>query len=672
MAENKNKKHRNTPPAKKNIAPVKKDQQQTGVKKTTAKKSYIHIFTACLIAICGMLLYSNTARHSYVLDDFSVIADNRITKGGSDSVTTIFKTGYRDGNFTAQDKLYRPFTKAMFAVEYEQSGGKPGLMHVINIISYGLLCGFVFLLLMRLLPGQYYLVLITSLLFTFHPIHTEVVANIKSRDEIMALFFLALSLWFAKSYADSLKVKWIIPTALFYFLALLTKESAITYVALLPLTLYFFSKIPLKKNGLITFCMVMITGIYLYIHQSVIGSIGLSSIPVPDNSLMESKSFLVQRMTAIEILGHYLRLLVFPHPLSSDYSFKTIPLVTSAGNIGFLLALILHAGALVYAIINLKKKTIASYAILFYLITISIVSNIFLLIGTNMAERLVFIPSLGFCLLVAFLLVKLLKLEKINPENIPAVFTKKAVLWVVLLPLLVLAGIKTHNRNKDWRTISTLFNHDLKTVPNSVHMLYYHAGMITNADSLSIQTDEQRMKTLKLAEKEMLKAVELYEPFLDGHALLGKIYQRLGDYDNGIKHYKRFLQQNDKNPVVYNNYGTCFGFKGDLKNAEINFQKAVDISPICYGDALCNLGAIYIFYGQQYMAENKPAEATQAFKKSIDFLNQTIACDAQNSQAYQYMGACYNALGDTANGSMYTKKGVEMAEMKRQRLLKSK
>jgi protein O-mannosyl-transferase len=312
-----------------------------------------------------------------------------------------------------------------------------------------------------------------------------------------------------------------------------------------------------------------------------------------------------------------------------------------------------------------------SYAIWFYLITISVVSNVFMLIGTNMAERLLFMPSLGFCILIAFLLVKVLKADKFKPENISQILTQKAALWLVLVPVLILFSIKTYSRNKDWKNVSTLFNKDLQTVPNSVHMLYYHAGMITNGDSLSLKTDEQRLKTLQLAEKELNKAIDIYEPFLDAHAQLGKVYLKLTNYDKAIVHFKRFLEMNDVNPVVYNNYGTCLGFKGDLKGAETNFKKAIEISPVCYGDALCNLGSTYIFYASDAQRTNNIAEATKYYNMSIDMFKKTIDCDANNINAHLYMGMSYQALGDTTQARTYKIKGEEL-QAKKNNTLKGK
>lgn len=695
-----------TPPPKKNIPSQK---GPVAVKKKEMKiptsNKRLHYITALIIAGLAMLLYANTFHHDFVLDDFSVISENRITTGGTDSVVSIFKSGYREGNFTVEDNLYRPFTKAMFAVEYAASGGQPGPLHVINVLLYGLLCGFIFLSLLKFFPGQYYLALITAVLFTFHPLHTEVVANIKSRDEIMALFFLIASLRFAKLYVDTNKFMFVGLTGLFYFLGLLTKESAITYMALLPISLYFMTKLSWSKIGIVTVSMLVITLLYLFIHKTVIGGIGLpqETIPLADNSInVKGTSQLQKSMTAIFILGLYLKLMIFPHPLSCDYSFDTIPFVKDFGHAGFLLALVIHLGLLGYAIWGFKKKSIASYAIFLYFITISIVSNVFpqTLIGTNMAERLVFMPSLGFCLLIAFLMVKLLKAEKLAPSNFSEIFSRKAAVWLILLPLMVVASVKTVTRNKDWKNVSTLFNADIKTVPNSVHMLLYHAGMITNTDSLAIKTPEKRLETLKFAEKELLQTIKLLEEFPNAHSLLGRVYKEIGQYyvekqegtlaleyyNKAIFEYKKTLSFNDKDPTTFNNYATCYFSIGRYDSAEVYFKKAIQITPICYADGLANLGSVYGTYGNiarntanaellkgnVELGQQKMAEANNFFNMAIDMFNQTLLCDKENIPANQFLAMTYINLGDTVKARPYTDRYNQLMQEKQNRLNKMK
>jgi Tfp pilus assembly protein PilF len=687
---------KNTTPPKKNITPPKTTTVVKPTQMPANGSKRVNIITALLIAFCGILIYSNTINHSFVLDDFSVIAENKITRGGTDSLGAIFHSGYREGNYSVEDNLYRPLTKAMFAIEYDQMGGQkyfakpdstPKLSHWINILLYGGLCAFIFLSLLNFFPKNYYLALVTTLLFTFHPLHTEVVANIKSRDEILTLFFLIASLRCAKNYADTDKLFWIPVTGIFYFLALLTKESAITYLALLPVSMYFLTKQPWKKIAITTGAMLAITLLYLYIHKSVIGGIGLpqASIPLADNSINVPGSTQLQRsMTAIHILGMYLKLMFIPHPLSCDYSFNTIPFVKTPAHAGFLLSFIIHTALLVLAIRGFKKKSVISYGILFYFITISIVSNVFpkTLIGTNMAERLVFMPSLGFCLVIGYLVSILLKTENWMPSSFSQVIQKKAILWLFLLPVLGVFTIKTYTRNKDWKNVSTLFNADIKTVPNSVHMLLYHAGMMTNVDSLAIKTPEARLKTLMEAEKDLVKAVNMLDEFPNVHSNLGRIYKEVAEYyiaggngteaanfyNKAIVQYKRTIELNAKDPTTFNNYATCYFALGKYDSAEVYFKKAIEITPICYDDALANLGSVYGMYGVALKSQGKMEESVKMFYLSIEMFNKALECNKENIQAYQFIGVTYTNLGDTIKAKPYIQKYQEMLQQKNQRL----
>jgi tetratricopeptide (TPR) repeat protein len=694
-----------SPPQKKHIPPANKSTAQS-MQIKPAQNRRLDWITAIFIAICGIILYVNTSGHSFVLDDFSVIAENKMTVGGIDSVGAIFKKGYRAGNYTTEDNLYRPLTKAMFAVEYDLSGGEeyfkqndgqPTMMHWINILLYGFLCGFIFLSLRKFFPGHYYLALITTLLFAFHPLHTEVVANIKSRDEILNLLFLIASLRSAWSYFQTNKFSFVIGAAVFYMLALLTKESAITYMALLPVSLYFFSKqTNWQKIGIVTLCMAVITGLYLALHLSVIGRLGLpqATIPTADNSLnVDGATGFQKKMTAIYCLGWYLKLMILPHPLSCDYSFNTIPLVKDAGHGGFVVALLIHVGLLAYAIWGFKKKKILSYAIFFYFITISIVSNLFTLIGTNLAERLVFMPSLAFCLGIAFLVSKLFKLDQHNPLKIGEVFVKKPLVWFLLIPVMLIGAVKIVDRNMDWKNVSTLFNKDIKTVPNSVHMLWYHANMITNEDSLILQPLPERLKTLRLAEKELLRADSILWKFPNVQNSLGKVYKSMAEiykengkvqdainlYQRGLFHYKRNLLMNDADPTTYNNLATCYFSIGVydpsgayFDSARVNFTTAIQKSPLCYADGLANLGSVYGMMGAAAQQKKQYDLSVQYFNKAIEQFNKTLECDPNNIQAYQFLGVTYNNLGDTARGRPYTQKYLELLKRKNDRLMKIK
>jgi Tfp pilus assembly protein PilF len=629
---------------KKQESSVPKNPTENGTNGSPKSKRFIYSI-AFAIALLGGLLYSNTSEHNYNLDDFSVIVDNEFTVKGSEAVGDIFTHGYRTGmNF--EDNLYRPLSKAMFAVEYEKSGGKPELSHKVNIVIYGLLCGFIFLLLNRFFPNYFYVSLLATLLFAFHPIHTEVVANIKSRDEMLAMFFMLIGLWFAKSYADSPKKRWMLLTAFSFFLALLSKESAITFLGLMPVTLYFFSSAGIERLAKITGLAAVVAVIYLYIHHSVTGGLGLSSINIADNSIMATTDFMPQRMTAIEILGRYIYLFCYPHPLSCDYSFNTIPLVTSVANPRFLLAFVIHAAGLYFAWRGLKKKEAYSYGILFYLITISIVSNVFMLIGTNMAERLIFLPSLGFCIVVAYLVTRVTRSLEHIPEKVSELFGQRPLNWLIILPILLFFGAKTTDRNKDWKNVKILFDKDVKTVPNSAHMLYYHANMMTNHDTLQTKSEEEKKKIYNVAEKELRSAIKILDLFPEAHSTLAKILQYKGQYREAIKHYEKRLTMNNMDATIYNNLGTCYGFMNITDSAEMNFKIAIEKSTDCYADALVNMATAYINRGAVSLQQNQREQAVKHYQTAINYANQTIQCKWDTPLAYKYLGMAYEALGE--------------------------
>jgi len=153
-----------------------------------------------LIFAFAFLLYANTLTHDYTQDDAIVIYDNMFTTKGFSGIPGILKYDTFFGFFKVEgkDKLvaggrYRPLTLVMFAVEYAIFGKSPFIGHLGNVLLYGLLGIVLYLLLLKLfraredIPLAALLALVTTLLFIAHPIHTEVVANIKGRDEIMTL-----------------------------------------------------------------------------------------------------------------------------------------------------------------------------------------------------------------------------------------------------------------------------------------------------------------------------------------------------------------------------------------------------------------------------------------------------------------------------------------------------
>ncbi|MCC7302447.1 MAG: tetratricopeptide repeat protein [Bacteroidia bacterium] len=621
-----------------------------------------------ILAAAAFLLYFNTRNHLYVLDDFSVIKENTMTKKAADdlggTLKEIFSNDYRaqfDGD--SQSYLYRPLSKALFAIEWNLSPDNPSIHHWVNILCYMLTGFLLFYVLFKVMRTNVVIPFAITLLYLAHPIHTEVVANIKSRDEMLSLIFALLSLLAFARWIDTQKMQQLIFGGAAYFLSMLSKESSITYVAAIPLTLWFFSGTNMKKILTVGGALAAFTVIYLLIHRSVIGDIGVDNIPVVDNSLMATTNWGEQKATAIWIMGKYLLLLLFPHPLSCDYSFNTIPIVGGA-NSGVIFSLLLHIGMVVYAVMKIKERDVFAWCILFYFITMSLASNILYLIGTNLAERLVYVPSLAFTAAVILILARLFKT---NPDSsygsFGAMFRQNKNLLLVTGGIALVYGFKTVDRNKDWTTVTTLFDQDIQTVPNSAHMLYYHANMTTNKDSLALKTPQEKKMIQEEALRKLSKAIEIWEQFPDAHNQVGKIWFDFKDYQKAAASYKRAVELNGTNATYQNNYGTCLFSMGQYAEAEKFFKRAIELNKV-YNDALCNLGSVYGTYGEAAMKAGKQQEAADYFNKAIYYFQETAKVDKDYENAYVFLVATYKNLGRDAEGAPYQKKLNELRERK--------
>ena len=325
------------------MKPNKKNIPKTPFKEIVQKDNLATIrIMSFAILFLSFFVYTNTFRNGYVLDDFSVIKENWVVKRGVESIPTIFKTSYRYGYWSSADDLYRPLSLVMFATEWQLWPDNPKAGHVINVLLYSLACVLLFLTLRKIFyKFNVFLPFIATLIFALHPIHTEVVANIKSRDEILSFFFLVLTLNFVVSYIKTLKSKWLLFGVIAYFLAFLSKESAITFLAVIPLVIYFFTDTTIRKNIFITGVMLIPALIFLAIRAKVLANQPeMAFVSSVDNLLVAAPDFITKYATAIKIIGKYIWLLIVPYPLASDYSFNQIPIV-GWGNIWVIISFVI-------------------------------------------------------------------------------------------------------------------------------------------------------------------------------------------------------------------------------------------------------------------------------------------------------------------------------------------
>ena len=439
-----------------------------------------HRFPLLILAILAIGLYAASLSFGYALDDTMVVEKNQIVQKGFSGIGDIFRFESFRGYFGEQKQLlegdrYRPLSLLTFAAEIGIFGkDKPFFGHFFNLLLYALTALLLYRVLLFMFPKEgetdgeitgetddfmskltpfLSIPFLATALFVVHPLHVEVVANIKGRDEILALLGELSALYFTFKYTQNNKSKYLIGSFTSILLAMLSKESAITFLAIVPLTVHFFTKVTTVEKLKITLPIAAATLIYLIMRVNAIGYL-LGSKEITD--LMNNPFYGMETgdklATIFYTLLLYVKLHIFPHPLTHDYYPFQIPRLTWSDPRA-LLGLGVHLGLIAVILRGWKNRTIWSYAAAFYVLTLSIVSNLFVSVGTFMNERFVYHASLAFCIALAYFLTR---------KYVP----KMASVGIAAV-LLLAFSIKTITRVPDWKSGAALNNSAIIHSPNS-------------------------------------------------------------------------------------------------------------------------------------------------------------------------------------------------------------
>ena len=340
-----------------------------------------------------------------------------------------------------------------------------------------------------------------ALLFIVHPLHVEVVANIKGRDDIIAFMGEMGALYFTFKYLNDNKLKYLIYSFLSFSIGILSKESAITFLAIIPLTAHFFTNSTFSQKVKVTLPIIAATIFYLILRVNAIGYL-LSGKEITDlmNNPFYGMTFGEKTATIFYTLLLYLKLHIFPHPLTHDYYPYQIPKMTWS-DWQVLLSLAVHIGLIAVILRGWKKRSIYAYAAAFYLATLSIISNLFVSVGTFMNERFAYHASLGFCIAVAYFLNEKINTvpasDELSLRGNEATWGKNTALVIFIL-LVIGFSAKTLIRVPDWYSGATLNNSAIKYSPNSARAnCFYAVSMWENTfNQLPKETPEVRKKAV--------------------------------------------------------------------------------------------------------------------------------------------------------------------------------
>ena len=713
------------------------------------------------IAVLCFIIYGKSINNSYNIDDNYVCENHEMVKEGISSIPNIFTSRYhtKDEHYFG----YRPLSIAIFAIEYDifvniigvSESNFPHVGHFFNIIYYILCASILFFVLQYLFKDKEYaniIPLISVILFIVHPIHTEVVLSLKNREEILMTIFGLLALYQAIRYYETKKILRILSASALIALAYLTKESAIVFLAIIPLSILFFrtnqelnlnSKI--NKPNLVFFLaqcattilmlfnigdfylwgnieiqnplsfsidigmyitalffILLITNIVLIIkHQRktllqiasnmffIIGTLVFLSLILIPNSTILLLAFIIldihiytqirnrgiksenaqlpefinkkwvkpvfisivslasliilisilqnlllpetnapvykwqnpifdfsrtlgeKLAIALYSMGYYIKLLFIPNPLRFYYGYKMIPEV-GLGDLLVILSMIIHTALIVFAIKGFNKRNLISFAILFYLITISPFSNIFFPLTGIIGERLLFLPSIGFVIAISALFVALIKRRNKHIQNDKLTTSALFLTFILVIP----ASTLTIQRNDDWKNRKTLYEHDIKHLENSakVNNLYanyviaeVYAYMKMNRNPTEFQDK------INLAIKHYKQAIKIDPTYTNPAHNLGYIYLIIGkDYKLAKTYFNQCIANDSTLNEAYLNRG--------IANYYLNYYEQC-IEDLVMHESLANdshnADKIYYYTGKSQLALGDTIESKEFFLKTI-------------------------------------------------------
>ncbi|HSW31853.1 MAG TPA: hypothetical protein VLH75_20385 [Longimicrobiales bacterium] len=417
---------------------------------------------AVLAGALAALVYANSLTNELAYDDIHIITENPGIQS-LDSLPGALAEPYWPGRYGEQLGLWRPTTTLLLGMQYAVAGENPTLYHAVNVATHALATVLVVLLLAELLslPAAF----AGGLLFAVHPVHVEAVANVIGIAEVLpaALYLLACLV----HLRGSGETAW--PRALgigaLYALAFGGKESAVT----LPGALFLldaarsrlgFAELPayLKARWRTYAVLAGVAAALLWTRFQVLGSIAHPFGPLGADILEE----IPRVWTLAEVWSHYVRLLVFPLDLSSDYSPNVIPISlgwNAANLVGLVLALAILAGALAAwrrAALGPGSESprAVAFGVVWFLVTISPVSNVLFLTGVLLAERTLYLPSVGFAAAVGWLVVR-------------AARERRRLAWGTLAVAVALMGWRSWERNPTWKDNVTVFGTMIEDYPHS-------------------------------------------------------------------------------------------------------------------------------------------------------------------------------------------------------------
>ena len=457
---------------------------------------------AALLALAAAAPYLNTLGAAFTFDDHGLVLENPMATPGMSPFAWFLRE-------STSGSLYRPLTMLTYAVDQMVSPAAWSF-HLGNLLLH-VFATVVAFDLARVLVRSTPVAVATALLFAVHPVHTEAVASVAGRAELLAGLFVMLAL--SAMVRAERNPSWRAVSLIAFALGAFSKESALTMVPLAALVLVWTGPVRAGRliRGLLPYAVVGLG--CLALRRAVVGSFGLLDPPPFIDNPLAHVGIGSRIATAVVVLFEYLSVLAVPIRLSADESFNQVPVVVSATDLRLFAAVgvfVIVGGALLGA---RRRVPVLGFGLLFFLGAMTVTANVLFPIGTIKAERLLYLPSFGACLAGGWLLRR---------------WTGRR--WSQRMAIaglgLTLLGARTWIRNADWHDDFALFTRTAETSPAS-------ARAQANAAALYGQAGR-----LDLAEEHFRAAHAIAPQFAPAAMGLAQVADARGQRDDALRWYE--------------------------------------------------------------------------------------------------------------------------------------
>jgi len=537
------------------------------VKEWYKKPAVLSLF----VIFSSLAIYINSLSGDFIWDDIEQIVDNPVIKDIGNIPSFFTSDLWRlISNPTIGSYYYRPFFLLSLAVDYNLWELNPFGYHITNLVLHTL-ASFLIYQIGRRLFLKSTPAFLGSMLFAVHPVHVESIAWISGRTDPMAAVFFLLSFYFYILFRDGKGFIMLILSLVAYFFSLLSKEIGIT----LPLLLLVYElsfkpplAISLKLSKVIhsnKIRLLQIIGIYLvisfmylYIRAAVLGeAIGEFSASPP----IEKRIY-----TSFGVILDYLRIMVLPVNLKLLYD---VPLRESIFDWQVIFSLLLLAAVFIATLLTYRKDKMVFFAAVWFFITILPVSNIVPLRPTMMAERYLYIPSVGICLLGGLILYRVYQAGSLLSPH----------LKVLMFLIFIILSAMTFQRNKLWKDEATYFTKMVEDAPQNT---YAHHNL---GDAY------RKTGNVDKAIKEWEMAIQLYPLHPEANNSLANVALMQGDYPEAVRRYRMALKGRPENPESHYNIALALEMLGNTDEAISHYREFIRRASPKYQDIIEQVAA---------------------------------------------------------------------------------